>query len=207
MPTSGKSTTVAIQPHSMAIIRCHFHAEIRTFHKISPLHDPRHRVTRLRPTDRHDQCTMPTFTSALNIDSNMNRIIIYLTFLTIISLRSHCQKHSFDTTSITNDSFTFQIVMATPTAQMEKEHKGKFGDFVEIPMNANTRDSLEKLDSAFWIAHLNDEKTDWATNLVLYYLYQKDATVLSVFRTREKWLPLKADDIQYWTQYFRKSAK
>jgi hypothetical protein len=137
----------------------------------------------------------------------MKRIFIYFNFLTILSLRSNCQNRSFDTSFIKNDSITFEIIQVTSTAQMDKSHVGKFGKFVDIPMNADTRDYLEKKDSVFWIAHLKDDETDWATNLVLYYLYEKDATILAHFRSRQKWLPLKAGDIQFWIHYFRNNYK
>ena len=53
---------------------------------------------------------------------------------------------------------------------------------------------------------LKDPKTDWATNLLLYCLYKRDAIEYNVVITdRKKWLLLneKRNEIKYWTKHLK----
>jgi hypothetical protein len=82
------------------------------------------------------------------------------------------------------------------------------GRYVELQIPRDCKNLLLKRDSIFWINHLTNEKQDWATNLVLYYLYQKDATGLAyLFDSRSKWLKFKNDDISYWKKIFKQKRK
>ena len=52
-----------------------------------------------------------------------------------------------------------------------------------------------------WLSLLNDETTDYAANILLYYIYNRDAIVLLYNRSIREWrAAMKEDDILYWEQ-------
>jgi hypothetical protein len=77
--------------------------------------------------------------------------------------------------------------------------------YVSLPMTRLQKMELIKLDTTCWLRHLSAVKSDWATNLILYYLFKKDAAAfVSIHKKRQQWLKLKQDDIDYWQNLFRK---
>src|SRR5947209_7344851 len=75
--------------------------------------------------------------------------------------------------------------------------------FIEINLNNKQRRILKSLSKKDWIRLLNDNNSDWATNLVLYDIYKKDAFLFnSVLKTRNEWiLSNKSNDISYWKNF------
>jgi hypothetical protein len=74
-------------------------------------------------------------------------------------------------------------------------------------MSKAYRNYLLERDTIFWLERLRNENSDWATNLILYYLYDKDASQLIIFNVRKKWLRIKEDDIKYWKKFLSTSSK
>ena len=135
----------------------------------------------------------------------MNKIVI-IVFLSLFffDLKTFSQgqlkdKHLFD-----NDSMKFKISWTTPSVESMRK-KTKTGAFVELYLTKDIRDSLMRLDSTFWIGHLVNDSSDWATNLILYCLYRKDATQIGfVFTNRQKWLRIKPQEIEFWKKHLSK---
>jgi len=117
----------------------------------------------------------------------------------LLSGNMYSQCDSFENRVFKNDSIKFTIVFVSPSVADPKRRVS--GRYVQLNMTKECEMLLLKKDSAFWMHHLTNVKDDWATNLVLYYLYQKDATAIAyLFSTREKWLKIKRDEIRYWRQ-------
>ncbi len=58
---------------------------------------------------------------------------------------------------------------------------------------------LKVLSPSQWQCLLDNPKTDWAANLILYQLYEKDAILYKKIKNRNDWLKTKKDeDIAYW---------
>ncbi len=67
---------------------------------------------------------------------------------------------------------------------------------------------LRSMYSDNWLSLLNNEKTDWAANIVLYYLYQRDAFELSKYENPNKWRKfMKQRDVKYWNAMFNNIQK
>ena len=50
-----------------------------------------------------------------------------------------------------------------------------------------------------WLSLLNDETTDYAANILLYYIYNREAIALLYNRSIKDWRDgMKEDDILYW---------
>ena len=60
-----------------------------------------------------------------------------------------------------------------------------------------------------WVELLTDEKTDWATNLILYCVFKKDAFLFSSAETnREEWVRAsKEEDVKYWKNFLKEKVK
>lgn len=55
-----------------------------------------------------------------------------------------------------------------------------------------------KINKATWLNLLNNPKSDWAANLILYDIKNKDAILIAKY-TRKEWLKyMKKKDIQFW---------
>lgn len=100
---------------------------------------------------------------------------------------------------INNDSVKYSIINTMPDFEN--------GDYVSNSViKVTTLDSLKlstfrDLKKRELYELLLNEKTDWATNLILYQLYKKDALLFKVIDTREKWIISQRDkDIAYWKQ-------
>jgi hypothetical protein len=73
------------------------------------------------------------------------------------------------------------------------------GLFLETKLPQNVKNNFSKLSKATIMQLLADTATDWATNLLLYEKYDRDAYLFStVIKTRKEWLPVKKSDIAYW---------
>ncbi len=50
-----------------------------------------------------------------------------------------------------------------------------------------------------WLSLLNDETTDYAANILLHYIYNREAIALLYNRSIKDWRDgMKEDDILYW---------
>ena len=61
-------------------------------------------------------------------------------------------------------------------------------------------DSISKhISKRQWLSMLNDKKTDFAANLLLYRLYAREAILFLDVKDASDWrLSLKDDDLYYW---------
>ena len=67
---------------------------------------------------------------------------------------------------------------------------------------------IKLLTTEQWLCLLNNPKSDWATNLILYQLYEKDAVLFSTIKKREDWIGFRRDeDITYWKSFLAKTKK
>ncbi len=99
---------------------------------------------------------------------------------------------------IDNNTFKYKIVRVS--LQLKTEEKAvpsKYLIKAELPENA--RNDLKKLTKKEWLALLSNDKSDWAANLFLYDLFERDAFLFNTTKNREQWcLSLKQKDIDFW---------
>ena len=70
---------------------------------------------------------------------------------------------------------------------------------VRISLSAKEDSIIKHITKRQWLSMLNDKKTDFAANLLLYRLYARDAIVLLHIKDAPDWrLSLKDDDLYYW---------
>lgn len=70
---------------------------------------------------------------------------------------------------------------------------------VRISLSAKEDSIIKHITKRQWLSMLNDKKTDFAANLLLYRLYARDAIVFLHIKDAPDWrLSLKDDDLYYW---------
>lgn len=70
---------------------------------------------------------------------------------------------------------------------------------------SNKEDSIIKtIKRETWLSLLQDSTTDYATNALLYSLYERDAIVLLCHRDINDWrLSMKESDLIYWKKHIK----
>ena len=77
--------------------------------------------------------------------------------------------------------------------------------FIRVDLNGKQRKEVKTLTKDDWMNFLNDNRFDWAANLLLYDMYERDAFLFfGGIKNKERWrLSQKEADIQYWSQYLK----
>jgi hypothetical protein len=90
-------------------------------------------------------------------------------------------------------------VLKHSTAIFDSTNKNPSSLYLKVDLPQNVKDNFSKLSKATIMQLLADTTTDWATNLLLYEKYDRDAYLFfTVIHTRKDWLPVKKSDIAYW---------
>lgn len=72
---------------------------------------------------------------------------------------------------------------------------------VRVKLTPKQDSIIVRMKRREWLSLLNDETTDYAANILLYYIYNRDAIVLLYNRSIREWrAAMKEDDILYWEQ-------
>lgn len=70
---------------------------------------------------------------------------------------------------------------------------------VSVKLTPKQDSIIVRMKRREWLSLLNDETTDYAANILLYYIYNRDAIVLLYNRSIKDWRDgMKEDDILYW---------
>jgi len=97
---------------------------------------------------------------------------------------------------IRNDSIKYSVVLAVCEKCVPIKNKGYR---IVVDLSQDQIDAVRKINYRTWMSLLKDEKSDWAANLILYYLYDRDAILFSLGKNRDAWLVVqKHEDIEYW---------
>ncbi len=122
----------------------------------------------------------------------------FLIVLLFNHLQSFSQVDSLDRTLFNNDSIRYMVVRVAEKINSSSPAKITMR-YIDIEIPRHLRKYLLTLKMDFWLQRLSNENSDWATNLVLYNLYKRDAILLAVVYTnRNKWLKGKNEDVEYW---------
>jgi len=144
----------------------------------------------------------------------MKKITLFF-FIILIALKSLAQnKESFssgnidfingstskypigDVGFINNSTIKYDIVLAACDTCAPIRN---IGFRVILQLHKNQYKAIQNINAKEWLRLLNQKSTDFAANIILYSIYDKDATVITAFATPEKWRrALKDDDLKYW---------
>lgn len=72
---------------------------------------------------------------------------------------------------------------------------------VLISLPAGQDSVISHISKTQWLNMLGSERTDFAANLLLYRLYEREAIVLLHYNNAPEWRQaMKEDDLHYWQQ-------
>lgn len=99
---------------------------------------------------------------------------------------------------IRNDRIDYSIVMMTCDTCVPIKSNG-----CRVVVNLTDKDIeiAEKLSASCWLLLLENDKTDWAANIVLYSLYNKEALLLSRNEIVDWKRFFKKEEIEYWEKF------
>lgn len=108
-----------------------------------------------------------------------------------------------DTAFVNNDAFTFKVLSVVKEDSLGDFMYSMYWVDIAFPDYA-FRTKLKALPKNKWLQLLENENSDWAANLILYNLYERDAARYTVVHTREAWMyKRKADEIEYWKAHLQ----
>jgi len=60
-------------------------------------------------------------------------------------------------------------------------------------------------DVNFWLTKLGNDSTDFAANVLLYYLYDREASIILLIKEKKiTWVSMKNEEVEYWKEFFEK---
>ena len=125
----------------------------------------------------------------------MKSILLALSLIFLV-FTSEAQNDSTKFSFINNERIKYSIVLMACNSCAPIKN---IGDRVIINLSKEEKDVIKKMRYSDWKYLLNDNKSDWAANLILYSLYDKDAFLLSQYNKRQLWVEyLKNDDLKFW---------
>jgi hypothetical protein len=103
---------------------------------------------------------------------------------------------------------TFQYEVARYSSKFLPGGKVKPTTYmITTSVSEEVKEEIRMLDTHLLLDLLNNEGTDWATNLVLYEIFKKDASLIW-FINREDWLLAgKTEDLYYWWHFLESREK
>jgi hypothetical protein len=130
----------------------------------------------------------------------MKSVLFTFSILILFSSKSYSQADSFENRLFSNDSIRYDLIYVSPS--VVTNDRGKIARYhVRLQMSKDERTYFLKKDTTFWLNRLCNENSDWATNLVLYYLFDRDASHFIIFDKRIKWLKIKKNEILDWKKF------
>lgn len=122
----------------------------------------------------------------------------------LLTISSFVQTFGQSELPVTNETIKYKIIRTSLRFVGEKTViPSKY--LIQVELNDATKARLRKLKKQQWVALLNNETYDWAANLLLYDLFERDAIPYHVLvKDRNTWLEkLKTEEIAYWSTYLK----
>ena len=132
--------------------------------------------------------------------------IIFVFFFSYVSISQTTAKKIVKEHKIkfVNNKIQFNVGWASKPSKENGLMVG-YGDRLFLDLTDKQIEKIELLRCDELLVLLKDDKTDWAINLILYYIYDQSAALFypDYDDTREKWLRFSKDnDIKFWTEKF-----
>lgn len=125
--------------------------------------------------------------------------ILHMNLLCNISTQKNIETNiSIDDSFIRNNKIKYSLVLASCDSCSPIVNKGYR---IVTQITEKERKIAHQLTYNDWVRLLNDKKSDWAANLILYDIFDKDALSFYSFNNRKKWLKyFKGEDLAFWEQ-------
>jgi hypothetical protein len=106
------------------------------------------------------------------------------------------EHNQIDLSFIQNKKMKYTIVLKSCDSCIPIKN---IGYRVILSLNNNQKDIIKKIEKRTWIKLLHDNDKDFAANLILYSINNRDAFLLTTINSEEEWRKyLKEKDLEYW---------
>ncbi len=135
------------------------------------------------------------------------KYILTFTFLFTIGNFVFGQDIQGDISWLNNDDLEYDMLLKAASIDDSLKEMTPSMFFVELELTEEQLSVVKSISNNKWLDLLTNESTDFAANLTLHYLFEKDA--ISLYRIkREDWLIAeKEKDIDYWKNYLQNIEK
>ena len=113
-------------------------------------------------------------------------------------IKAHNKQVSDDISFITNKKIKYSIPLTICDTCATISNIGGFKVFVDL--SEKEEEIVRRINKKAWLMLLKNPKTDWAANLILYDIFDKNALLFSFPKlTRKDWLVcLREQDLKFW---------
>jgi hypothetical protein len=106
-----------------------------------------------------------------------------------------------------NNSINYRIIIS-PTMLLDSNRIEISRTLVKVVLSKSQRNKIKKFSYEEWIVLLKNNYSDWAANLCLYDIFERDASFFNDVDSRDIWIKRsKSADVTYWEDYLRKNLK
>lgn len=132
------------------------------------------------------------------------KVLFSLTFI-FLSFYSIGQDNAIKDSFINNDSIKYDVLSTAPTL-VSKNRIRNTRYFIVSNLNPENSKIIKNYPYDKWMAFLKNESSDWAANLILYELYNKDAvSFFTMIKNRHEWVILqKQKDLLFWKTFLKR---
>jgi len=111
-------------------------------------------------------------------------------------------KNTVDLAFISNEKIKYSIVLKSCVTCVPISN---IGYRVRVHLSKEEEVKVRNITSETWKVLLNNSNSDWAANLILYSIYDKDAFLLENYNDREFWFKyFKKEDLDFWNKKLNK---
>lgn len=138
--------------------------------------------------------------------SHMKHILTILFFTTTLTLRARINNQGTNTLSfIANSKIKYELVLVACDTCVPIRN---IGYRVNLVMTAKQKAIIEKINNKTWLELLENPTKDFAANIILYYLYKKDAIIFFEYKDIYDWKRArKQNDVKCWKKLFMSKNK
>ncbi len=130
----------------------------------------------------------------------MKKVILYIIFV-LLAPPIFSQHESIGNKYLANDAIKYEIILVS-----EPRNKGLSGMkyLVKIEMPKRIKKWFQRRPKEYWQRYLHDSSSNIAANLILYYIYRRDAVMpKAVAEGLLTWNQVLAGEIDYWNSFLR----
>jgi len=136
----------------------------------------------------------------------LGKLLIILACASLFSsAQSQTKLSSDDVSFIANNKIKYSIVLLSCDTCVPITN---VGFRVRVILTNKEEKIVKQIDDRAWMLLLKNDKTDWAANLILYELCDRDAILFSQCKSRKRWIGfLKGQDMDFWKKHLSTDIK
>jgi len=124
----------------------------------------------------------------------------YFVFLFLVVSNKLLSQKSTGDNFLRNDGIKYEIAIVSRSIL----HNRPSMNYIIIDMPKKTKKFFLRQNFEYWKAKLTDTTSDWAANLVLYFIYERDAMNIKHLKNDiNLWRSTKENQISFWKEFLR----